>query len=102
MGLHHHIYKSLRLSDVRSELVRLRRAERTRKMKKQTSKARTSFMKASFRFTRELLGKEQSRTLRCSMEEVEQHPQRNVDLGPCPRKVEVEPPAIALNSKDPS
>ena len=66
-------------------------------------------MKDPFRFTKDLPGKEQSGTLRCPREEVEQHlrethqdPQRNIELGPCPRNVEVEPPEVALDSKEPS
>ena len=78
-------------------------------MKKQRSKTRASFVKAPFIFTKDLLGKEQSGTLRCFMEEVEQRlrethqdTQRNVGLGPCLRNVGVEPPEIALDSKEPS
>ena len=68
-----------------------------------------SFVKDSFRFTTELtelLGNDQSGTLRCFRDEVEQHLrethediQRNVDLRPCPKNVEVAPPEIAMDSK---
>ena len=59
--------------DIRGELIKLRRAERYRKMKKQRTRERAKFVKDPFRFTKELLGKERTGTLRCSMEEVEQY-----------------------------
>ena len=93
MGIH----VAVLTDGVISELTTQGRAERTRKIKKQISKARASFVTDPFRFT-----------IRCSRNEVEHHlrethhqdPQQNVDIGPCPRNVEVEPPA--LDSKEPS
>lgn len=59
--------------DVRSELSRLGRTDRIRKMKKGRTKDRARFLKEPFRFTKYLLGRERPGSLRCTKGEVEQY-----------------------------
>lgn len=59
--------------DVRSELARLGRTDRIRKMKKGRTKDRARFLKEPFRFTKYLLGRERPGSLRCTKGEVEQY-----------------------------
>lgn len=94
--------------DVRSELARLGRTDRIRKMKKGRTKDRARFLKEPFRFTKYLLGRERPGSLRCTKGEVGQYlrethsdPERNKDLGPCIRNVEVQVPKSELDCKEP-
>lgn len=59
--------------DVRSELARLGRTDRIRKMKKGRTKDWARFLKEPFRFTKYLLGRERPGSLRCTKGEVEQY-----------------------------
>lgn len=95
--------------DVRSELARLKRADRIRKMKRERAKDRIRFVKKTIQIHKKLIEMERSGYLKCAKEEVEQYlkkthsdPERNKDLGPCPRKVEVEPPESELDCEEPS
>ena len=95
--------------DIRSELSKLRRAERLRQKRKHKEKNRAQFIKNPFNFTKGLLGQQRSGRLHCPKEEVEAYlqethsdEQRDEELGPYPRALDVEPPKKLMEVKEPT
>ncbi|KAL6475304.1 hypothetical protein MHYP_G00163440 [Metynnis hypsauchen] len=59
--------------DIKCRLATLRRAENLRKLCKKKEHTRTRFYKKTFKFVKDLLAKEKSRTLKISKQELEEH-----------------------------
>nr|XP_023657820.1 uncharacterized protein LOC111838758 [Paramormyrops kingsleyae] len=96
-------------SGLRDRLRRLRKAEQTRKQRKERGAKRAQFMKDPYRFTKALLGEARSGTLTSSKEEVEEvlrstfcDPHKYEDLGSHPRITSVPPPSKHLETREPT
>ena len=96
-------------NDIRERLIKLRQAESTRRARKRRAKARSQFVKNPFQFTKKLLGQERSGSLESQKTEVEEYlkdthsdPDREADLGHCPKIIPLEEPRIPFNCKEPS
>ena len=90
-------------------MIKLRRAESTRRARKRRAKARSQFVKNPFQFTKKLLGQERSGSLERQKTEVEEYlkdthsdPDREEDLGHCPKIIPLEEPGLSFNCKEPS
>lgn len=94
-------------TELRSNLIRLRRAEAARRKQREKKRKRKAFFNNPFQFTAELLGKPKSGKLNCSKEEVEDSvaavhsdPARNIPLGECPYRLPKSKPNIPFNTSD--
>ena len=71
---------------LRTRMMSLLRAERSRKRRRDRAKARSQFTADPFRFTKELLGDKTSGQLKCPLDKVEEHLKRVYIVIPTVRK----------------
>jgi hypothetical protein len=92
----------------RKKLISLRRAEYTRRSRKERMKKRAQFTSNPFQFMKRLLGDTRSGRLECPKEEVEQHlketysdPGRDNSLGECKQLIQPEEPTVSFDESEP-
>lgn len=94
-------------SELRKNLLQLRRTETIRKKQNEKRRQRKAFFNNPFRFTADLLGKPKSGRLLCSQAEVEDSvaaahgdPNRDIPLGECPSQLPTLRPHTPFNMAD--